>query len=445
MSETEVSAPSVEASLWTTVRESIAGSHHGAYTDGPIGRAILLLAIPMALELYRRRGLRYPAGFGAYALLIVVGLLSVSMINKTPPGAIAPQPGIGRYLAWAVRIADFISGAIVLLYVGNLTERELPTRRVIKMLAALFVSFIVGGILGMVLPKISVLTPVGHVLPHALRSNSFVQTLTVLQFAQYQDVLGSVTPRPDFPLNYTNAWGECVALLVPFFLLAVLRGKRTPGRIFLAGVTLIAALVPIIYSLNRGMWIGLGIGIAFLLYRLARTGRSVQVAIVLAVAAIAATAVLISPLSSVLSGRAANPKSNDGRSNINSAAVVAAQGSPLIGWGGMSGVIGSQRSISIGPTVDCPSCGNLTIGGDGQMWQLLITTGFAGAALYVLFFLRFGWRYRRDMSPIGIAGMVTVLTALWYMTVYTALELPLMIMMVALGLWWREATRQQPA
>jgi putative MATE family efflux protein len=37
--------------LWQTIRESIAGSHHGEYTEGPIGRAILLLAIPMVLEL----------------------------------------------------------------------------------------------------------------------------------------------------------------------------------------------------------------------------------------------------------------------------------------------------------------------------------------------------------------------------------------------------------
>jgi len=37
--------------LWATIREAIAGSHHGEYTEGPIGRAILLLAIPMMLEL----------------------------------------------------------------------------------------------------------------------------------------------------------------------------------------------------------------------------------------------------------------------------------------------------------------------------------------------------------------------------------------------------------
>jgi putative MATE family efflux protein len=47
MTETAVPQPS----LRTTIRESLAGSHHGAYTEGPIGRAILLLAIPMVLEL----------------------------------------------------------------------------------------------------------------------------------------------------------------------------------------------------------------------------------------------------------------------------------------------------------------------------------------------------------------------------------------------------------
>jgi putative MATE family efflux protein len=51
MSELEVEAPTSEASLWTTIRESLAGSHHGSYTEGSIDRAIVLLAIPMVLEL----------------------------------------------------------------------------------------------------------------------------------------------------------------------------------------------------------------------------------------------------------------------------------------------------------------------------------------------------------------------------------------------------------
>src|SRR5436305_9590907 len=49
MSEIEV--VSVEPlRLWPAIRESLAGSHR-SYTDGPIDRAIVLLAIPMVLEL----------------------------------------------------------------------------------------------------------------------------------------------------------------------------------------------------------------------------------------------------------------------------------------------------------------------------------------------------------------------------------------------------------
>ena len=35
--------PSDGATFWSTIRESLAGSHRGEYTEGPVGRAVLLL------------------------------------------------------------------------------------------------------------------------------------------------------------------------------------------------------------------------------------------------------------------------------------------------------------------------------------------------------------------------------------------------------------------
>src|SRR5581483_10203455 len=43
-------AHDTSGSYWSIVRESLSGSHRD-YTEGDLGRAILLLAIPMVLEL----------------------------------------------------------------------------------------------------------------------------------------------------------------------------------------------------------------------------------------------------------------------------------------------------------------------------------------------------------------------------------------------------------
>src|SRR5437868_502336 len=51
MAIAETNTPQEESqSLWSAVKESIRGSHRN-YTTGPVGRAILLLAIPMVLEM----------------------------------------------------------------------------------------------------------------------------------------------------------------------------------------------------------------------------------------------------------------------------------------------------------------------------------------------------------------------------------------------------------
>jgi MATE family, multidrug efflux pump len=49
--EPDAPVPAEQLSLWSAVRQSVRGGHHHDYTKGPIGRSIILLAVPMVLEM----------------------------------------------------------------------------------------------------------------------------------------------------------------------------------------------------------------------------------------------------------------------------------------------------------------------------------------------------------------------------------------------------------
>src|SRR3989440_10167617 len=50
MTEETVAAAPSKYSVWSVIRDAVRATHHD-YTAGPIGRAIVLLAIPMVLEM----------------------------------------------------------------------------------------------------------------------------------------------------------------------------------------------------------------------------------------------------------------------------------------------------------------------------------------------------------------------------------------------------------
>lgn len=402
---------------------------------------IPLLSIPMALELIRRGRVRLPAPATLWILLFFLGLVSVTMLGATVPDALPPEMGIGRILAFAQRMGDIFAAGVVLLYIGNMSERELPTRRVVKFLAFFFVVLVIGGIAGMFLPRIQVVTPLAEVLPQSIMSNGWVRSSVKIEFAQWQSILGEApSPRPAAPFQYTNTWGQCLVLLMPWFVIATLHGPRTLWGKTWPVLVLIASMVPTVYSLNRGMWAGVAILVGYLVVRMAIKGSVMPVAMVLVGVALTGLIVLMTPLGNTMMERFENPHSNEGRASLNAAAVEAAKASPIIGFGGQSETIGSERSIAIGQSPSCEQCGNRDIGSDGQLWMFLITQGFVGAGLYLLFFAWMGWRFRRDHSWVGIAGGVTAPLAIWFSTIYNSLGMTLVIMMISLALLWRNET-----
>ena len=95
----------------------------------------------------------------------------------------------------------------------------------------------------------------------------------------------------------------------------------------------------------------------------------------------------------------------------------------------------------MGESASCERCGNFTVGGNGQLWQLLYAHGAVGTVGYLGFFAYGLWRFRRDRSAVGIAGSAALVTSFSAMLWYNALVTPLALTFLAYAVLWRTRTQ----
>ncbi|HEU0102874.1 MAG TPA: O-antigen ligase family protein [Mycobacteriales bacterium] len=400
----------------------------------------LVTAVLLLLDLRGRDRLRVPPGFWMWLLFLVVVALSAVMLNVTAPGTVPPE-GTSRYAAFGLRFLNYCAVTVFLLYIGNLGERELPRRRVMSWLAVLAVWTVLLGFAAIAFPRFEFPTALTLVLPESVLTLIGATGQDTAALAQVQPVLGVVSPRPAAPFAFTNAWGNNLSLMLVWVVaFAAVSGRRVR---LAAGVLLVLAVVPIVYSLNRGVWIGIGLALLYLAVRLAARGRLLVLGALALVLGMSAIAFVASPLQTMVSARLDNGHSNDSRTSLASASLEAALSSPLLGYGSTRQTIGSDNSIAVGKTADCPKCGNRNVGSTGQYLLLLIAQGFTGLLLYIGFFARSWWAFRRDASPVGLAGGLVVLLTLFYGLFYEALLMPLVIAMLSVALLWRNAAARQ--
>jgi hypothetical protein len=403
----------------------------------------LLAAIPMAFELLRRRRLLAPRGFGVWLLFlawVVAGLVLLGAhAPDTKAGAVAT-----RYVTAGYRISWYLALTVAVLYVGNLSERELPTRRVCRWLSALFLVTVAGGYLGILAPHFQLTSPVEHLAPAAIANSSFFISLTHPVAAQVQDFLGYAEARPAAPYAYTNDWGANFGLLLPFFALEWLRRDGGWRRWF--GIAIGAtAIVPVIYSLNRGLWIGLGLMAVFVAISSARSGHYVALAGLAMGTAVLAIAIAVTPLKQTVEKRVEVGQSNKGRATLASRAIGAtARVSPVVGFGSTRDVQGNFNTIGGGATPDCPQCSPPAVGTQGQIWLVLFSQGFVGAALFLWFLLRRFVPYLSDRDPLAIAACSSFVFFLVVIWVYDLLDVPMMSLMLAATLLWRMRRPRPP-
>jgi O-antigen/teichoic acid export membrane protein len=401
--------------------------------------SVIIIAVPMALRMraWRRGGrpVRVPPAFGLWLLFLVVAAAGIVTLGLTAPGTVV-SPLSNRLLAFVDRDLTYLALTVILLFTGNLTEAELPRRRLAWQLGLVGIYATVGGLAGVVMPGFKFTSPMAYLLPHGMQQNNLVQAALYPGFSQVTDVLGIIHGRPKAPFEYTNTWGNCLTILLPWLLVAWWSYGSKRQRKW-ALIVVAAALIPLVYSLNRTVWVAVALTAVYVAVRLAARGRLAMLGVVLAGLALVTVTVAATPLQGLITSRLQHQQSNSIRGSLALAAIADANAAPVIGFGDTRHQQGSASSIAVGPTADCPSCGQFPVGSNGQLYLLLVCNGWVGTGLFLSFFAYLAWRYRRDRTPYGMAGVLVILLSFLYMFAYVSVTAALEFTMFSVALLWR--------
>ncbi len=372
---------------------------------GLAGFTWVIFAAPMAASLVRRRGIVVPKGFGWWIVFLAAAAVSVFSIDSVP-----------RLSGWLLRYGYYVAATITLLYVLN-GRKGLPAWSVIRSFTWLWIATVVGGYLAFFVGDLSFLAPMGYVIPGALRENDLINTLVTPSFADLQDIIGFPVPRPKAPFPYTNSWGSMLGLLTPFGLMA-LNEPRVGFSKTVIKVTLAASVVPAVISLNRGLWLSLGVGLIYAAFRFGVAGGSRAVRNSILVAVFFVVSIVVTPLSGIIMSRLDNGHSDGDRTELILDAIEGTMERPVFGWG-------APR----------PNDRNLpSVGTHGQIWFVMFSHGFVGAIGYIGALLSLAWRTRRQPTVTGMWAHIVIIVGLIQLPYYLHVPHQLFTMMAAAAL-----------
>src|SRR5690625_2494776 len=184
---------------------------------GPGEMAWIPFGMVMALYMWRRGGIEAPRSFALWLMFLLLMLVSVVGIDSP-----------GRLIGFFYRAAQYVTFAIVFLYVYNARER-LTLRYVLGVLTVFWVWTVIGGYASIAFPAFSFDTLMSYVLPQGLLSNELVGEMATRRLTQHKpDGWLDLDPRPSAPFLYTNSWGNVYSMLLPVAICYtyMVRGSR---------------------------------------------------------------------------------------------------------------------------------------------------------------------------------------------------------------------------
>jgi hypothetical protein len=404
--------------------------------------AFLSAAVAMAVQMYRRGSVRVPAAFGVWLLFLMWMAAGVFVLWAHAPGTLDGGGPI-RIIPFLFRVMWYLAITVAMLYPLSMSSRILPAMDVARWLAALFVFSVLAGVAGLVLPHFQFTSLTELIVPGAKARGTFIHTMLHPALTTSSDFLGYEQPRPKAPFAYPNAWGNNVGLLLPFFVVAWVHSKRRWQRV---SVPLVLALflLPVAYSLNRGLWLGILLVAVYAAVALARAGRVAALWTLMVVAIVATVILVASPVWSTIMLRIETPHSNARRGTVAQVVVDTTwQGSPLLGFGTTRKVTGNFASIAGTGSTDCHQCSAPPLGTQGFLWRLILTTGFVGTALFAVFMVVQWLKHFRRRDIFSVLGCMSLAMSALFFIVYDSLDSPMFILMLAVGLMNRERLQDE--
>ena len=379
--------------------------------------AVALIAIPMFLLLVQRRNVEVPGAFWLWLGFVVWACAAALELNSG-----------SRLVGFSVRMSNYLGSSVVFLYLYN-GRRRLDNRAVLRALVLFFAVVVAGGYLGMLAPHGSLSTPVQSLLPLNIRNNEYVHALVHPSFAEVQHPYGSPRTffRPSAPFPYTNSWGCNVALLVPLVVAAIMTFRRPAWRLAMVAL-LAAACLPAFATLNRGMFLALGMVLAYASVRLAFRGRLLPLSAVVGGVSVGLAVAVSSGVLARLQERLHYSRTNVGRQTIYREAFDGAVNSPIFGHGA------PQPSSTV----------DVSIGTQGQVWNVMFSYGFVALAFFLGFFVVVvlqSWKARAQ-AELWVHATLFVAVATFFYYGYDGTQLTVTMAAAAMALRTR---RGEPA
>jgi hypothetical protein len=369
-----------------------------------------VLAVAMLFYLVRRRRIEVPRGFGLWLLFLVWMCCSVIEMDSA-----------GRLLGFLYRASLYFTITVIFLYVYN-ARKSLTPRYIAGVLTAFWLVIVLGGYVGVFFPLLSINTPLYYLLPKSLLSNELVSEMAVRRVTQF-DPSSYVQndPRPSAPFLYTNGWGNAYSMLMPV-VVAYMSMVRRQRRFWWLVVAIPVSLVPALLTLDRGMLLGLGVAIAYVAVRLLIKGRIRALLGILVLVVVVGAGISVFAVDQRIASRVDTSSTNQVRVSLYQETVERTLASPVFGYG-------APRPSE--------TAGSPSVGTQGQLWQVIFSFGFPGAALFMGWLIWAYFRSLRPWDPLSVASNTAILVAFVESFYYGLLTTGLALVMIAAAVTMR--------